>query len=105
DRARGTPVFSFASSKISPFGHQIRVLEPATAHALSFGANDATRPTHPVPSCVPFLTTDWSAIAGLHNSVRAVAINKQRMTSSHHCYCISPSERRAARDHEPPSHF
>jgi len=56
DLTRGIAGFSSASSNISPFGHQIRVFEPAIAHVPSFGATETTGPMHPVPSFVPFGT-------------------------------------------------
>ena len=43
---RGTP----PRSNISPFGHQIRVLEPTTSHVPKRGPNVVTGPRHPAPN-------------------------------------------------------
>jgi hypothetical protein len=57
DLARATDDRPSPSSNIAPFGHQIRVFEPAIGQIASFGPTEATGPTHPAPSFVPFGTT------------------------------------------------
>ena len=68
-----------ASSNISPFGHQIRVFEPAIGQISSFVASNTIGPTHPVPTFVPFGTMVWSANAGEDESANAAARSKRRM--------------------------
>jgi len=82
DRAKGTPDRPSSSSKIFPFGHQMRVFEPAIAQVPSFGATETTGPTHPVPSFVPFCTVVCSANADEDERAIAAARSSRRMKYS-----------------------
>src|ERR1044072_2088354 len=93
DLTRGTDDFSSPSSNISPFGHQIRVFDPAIAHVASFGAREATGPMQPVPSFVPFGTAIWSVKAGVDESTIAAASSRRRMACARlgwHTWCAAP---------------
>jgi len=73
----GTP----ARSNISPFGHQIRVLEPTTSHVPKRGPNVLTGPRHPAPNLTSLIGSVVCANADGPNSSSAAIVDMRNMTA------------------------